>query len=103
MLYTNQKEYYDNNNIQVESKKKCMEYIKKIRFLVGTYVQLASPDYYINEITNDMNLEEGIIDIKKRFTYEKNTRSKVLTVYAIENEAQDVDERLCEIKSLRYT
>ena len=50
-----------------------------------------------------MNLEEEIIDIKKRFTYEKNTRSKVLTVYAIENEAQDVDERLCEIKSLRYT
>ena len=30
MLYTNQKEYCDNNNIQVESKKKCMEYIKKI-------------------------------------------------------------------------
>ena len=103
MLYTNQKEYCDNNNIQVESKKKYMEYIKKIWFLIGTYVQLASPDYYINEITNDMNLEEGIIDIKKRFIYEKNTRSKVLTVYAIENEAQDVDERLCEIKSLQYT
>ena len=38
-------------------------------------------------------------------TYEKNTRFKVLIVlivYAIENEAQEVDRRSYEIESSRY-
>ena len=48
-----------------------------------------------------MNLEEGTINIKKRFMYKKNTRSKVLIVYTIENKAQDADGRLCKIEYLQ--
>ena len=102
ILYMNQKEYCDSNNIHVMLKRTGLEYTKKIRFLSGTYVKLASLDYYINKIIEEMNLEDNTIDIKKRFTYERNTRSKVLTVYAIEEEAKEVDEKLCELVSPGY-
>ena len=42
-----------------------------------------------------------MIDIKKKFTHEHVTRSKVLTVHAIEPEAKDTDEILCNLKSTR--
>ena len=64
-LYQSKKEFCDSNNIRVGSKITCMEYIKKIGFIVGTYVKLASPKYYIEELSNNMKLEERSIDIKK--------------------------------------
>ena len=65
-----------------------MEYTKKIGFLVGTRAQLASPHHYINELSDHLSSKNGVIDIKTKFTHEHGTRSKVLTVCAIELEAK---------------
>ena len=68
----------------------------------GTYVQLASPEYHIDEIIKEMKLQDCSIDIKKQFTYEHYSRSKVLSIYAIQDEADEIDEVLCNIQSPRY-
>jgi len=43
-LYMNQKEYCDINELRVITKNTGLEYTKKIGFLSGTYVKLASQD-----------------------------------------------------------
>ena len=95
----NQKEYCDSNNIQIVSKRTGLYYTKKIEFLSGTYIKLASTDYYIDKLIEDMVLDVNSINIKKRFIYERNSRSKVLTVYEIQEEANEVDEVLCNLVS----
>ena len=64
-----------------------MKYTKKIGFLVGTYVKIALPKYYIIELSNTLEITNKIIDIKKGFTYEKSFQSKVLVVYAVEKKS----------------
>ena len=81
------KENCKSNNIRLTKKNTTLDYTKKIRFLVRTYVLLASFDQYITEITNNMNLEEGTTNIEKHYVYKRNTRSKVLIVFSIEDEA----------------
>ena len=55
-LYMNQKEYCNSNELHVITKNTGLEYTRKIGFLSGTYVKLASQDRYSNEITEEMNL-----------------------------------------------
>ena len=55
-------------------------------------MQLESPNEYINNLNMKLQLNKGIIKIKKKYTYEKNFRSKVLMIYAIEDEAKEIDE-----------
>ena len=79
-----------------------MEYTKKIKFLVGHNIQLASPKRYIEELNKMLSFTKGVMEIKKKYTYEKNTRSKVLMIYAIISEADNVDKSLENIESERY-
>jgi len=102
-LYMNQKAYCNHNDIRIIGKNTGFEYTKKIGFLSGTYVQLASQEKYSNEIIEEMELDPNVIDIKKEYTYEKGKRSKVLSVYAVEQEAKVVDELLYSLKSPRYS
>ena len=44
-----------------------------------------------------MNIEERQIEIQKQYVYEKDMRSKMLVVYVIEKEAEDIDLKLIEI------
>ena len=71
VLYQNQKEYCDKFNIKISTKQTRMEHIIKIGFLIGTYVKLASLQYYINEINEKLKIKKGSIDIKKEYTYKK--------------------------------
>ena len=50
--YQIEKDYCEQNNIRIGLKNTSMEYTKKIGFLVGTYVKIASPKYYITELSN---------------------------------------------------
>ena len=84
-LYINEKEYCDSNNIRVVSKRTGMENTKKIGFLSKTYIKLASLEYYIREIIKEMNLDNKITDIAKKFLYERKYRPKVLVVYIVES------------------
>lgn len=102
-LYMNQKEYCDQNDLRISGKNTGFEYTKKIGFLSGTYVKLASQEKYSDEIIEAMDLNQNLIDIKKEYTYEKGTRSKVLAIYAVEREAKEIDEVLCDLKSPRYS
>ena len=102
-LYQREREYCDKINVRIGSKNTCMEYTKKIGFLVGAYVKIASPKYYINELSNIIETTQKVIDIKKSYTYEKGLRSRVLVVYAIESEAKEIDEWLSEkVQEKRY-
>ena len=38
-----------------------------------------------------VGLETGIIEIKKKKTYEKDSASKVFMIFAVEDEAQSID------------
>ena len=100
-LYQNQKEYFYQNNISISRKRTGLEYTKKVRFLAGTYVKLASVDYHIDEIIDKMELDSKSIDIKKRFTYERNSRSKALSICAVHEEADQIDNKLLKLKSPR--
>lgn len=68
----------------------------------GTYVKLASTDYHIDELFSDLELEDNAIDIRKRFAYERNSRSKVLSIWAIQDDALEIDEILSNMNSQRY-
>ena len=101
-LYKNQKEYCNKYKIKISSKNTKMEYTKKIRFLVGPNIQLASPKGYIEELNDILSLLKGIMEIKKKYIYEKNIRSKDLMIYATISEANNVDKSLENIESERY-
>ena len=45
--------------------------------------ETCNPKYYVEDLNEKLQIEEGKIDIKKECTCEKGTRSKVLAVYAI--------------------
>ena len=51
--------------LELDRKSTSMEYTKKIGFLVGTYVKIASPKYYIIELSNILETTNKVIDIKK--------------------------------------
>ena len=101
-LYCSQKEYCDDKKIKVSTKNTILEYTNKIGYLSDTYVKLASPKYYIDDLKEKLQIDEGLIDIKKEFTYEKGKRSKVLSVYAITSAAKEINEKLCIAKFSRY-
>ena len=102
-LYHAEKQYCDQNKIRIGSKNTIMEYTKKIGFLVGTYVRVASPRYYIDELNKILKTSAKVIDIKKGFTWEKGLKTKALIVYAIEREAKVIDEILIEnVDNMRY-
>ena len=44
-----------------------MEYTKRIGFLVGPYMQIAAPTRYVNEINKIVNLDEQLIEMRKKF------------------------------------
>ena len=42
-----------------------MEYTRRIGFLAGLNIQLASVNDYVDEINKILNLDKGMIEIKK--------------------------------------
>jgi len=101
-LYQDQKEFCDKYLIKISTKRTMMEYANKIGYLTGTYVKLASEEYYINDISRRLKLSAGMLDIKKEYTFEKGKRSKVLTVYVIENKAREINDEFSKLINTRY-
>ena len=101
-LYQYEKEYCETHNIKIGARNTIMEYTKRIGFLTGPCVKIASPKQYIKELNNHLKIQEGIIDVRKKWTYENGSRSKVLVVNAIESKADEINESLCSMNSKRY-
>ena len=72
-LYQNQKEYCEKYNIKLSSKNTILEYTQRIGYLSDTYVKLASPKYYIKELNQKLQIEDGQIDIKKNIPTKKES------------------------------
>jgi len=97
-LYQNQKDMCNSKSIKISTKKTDMQYMQKIGFLTGPYVQLAAPDRYVQEINEEALICHGAIEIKKRITFEKGVASKVLMVYTIIDEASQLDRQIFNAK-----
>ena len=103
-LYQNQKEIFDNENIRITTKRTNMLYTKRIGFILGPYLKLASVTEYEKEMNKMLELQEGNIEVKKEFIYESNAKTKALVIYALENKAKELDYKLysAENKHLQY-
>ena len=101
-LYKNQQKLCDEKFIKVSMKKTDMEHVQRIGFITSPYVQLASPDVYVQEINSTAMIDRGIIEIKKHITYEKGMASKVLMIYALVSEAKEIDERIYSTRFKRF-
>jgi len=80
------------------------QYDQRIGYLDGPYIQLTSPDQYVQDINTQALIDRGYIEIKKQLTYEKGVSSKALVVYAITDEAQSIDKKIfyASFKHFRY-
>ena len=78
-----------------------MECTKQIGFITNVCAQEASPDYYAKELIDHGSKvlgvpADGTLEVKKQFTFERGTKSKVLVVCAIESEADKIDQALMQ-------
>ena len=76
-LYEKEREYCDKNNIRIGSKNICVEYVKKIGFLVGAYVKIVLLKYCIKELGKIRNIKKGT-RYKENFHIWKRTEIKSL-------------------------
>jgi len=101
-LFQHEKEYCQHNKIRVGARNTKLEYTKRVGFLTGPCLKIASPKKYIDDLNKYCGIEDGMIDVKKKFTYAKGSRSRVLVVLVIESKAKEINELLCMIKSPRF-
>ena len=85
---------YNDFCLKISTKKTDMYYVQRIGFLTGPNVNLASSDLYVEEIWQLVKLDLGVIKIKKKITFKKKTSSKVLMIYAVQDEAREIDEQI---------
>ena len=61
-------------------------------------MQIASTDFYVKKLIESNPKFKGMIEIKKQSTYKRGVRSKVLVVYGLESDTNQVDTELVEKK-----
>ena len=93
-LYQLEQEYCNRFGLHLSSKNTINAHTKKIGFLTRTYVKLASPKYYVNELEFKAEIEKGYVEIKKKYTFDKGVRSKVLVIYAVKEKAKEISLKL---------
>ena len=82
-----------------------MKHTCRIGFLDGLYIQLASANGYVDKINKKLNLDKEIIKIKKKLTCKKDIRIKVLMLYTIEDEVNEINSKIIQFasKRVKYT
>ena len=90
-LYQYQKQLCDSKWLKLETKKTILEHTRKLGYIVGPHVKLASSENYTNQIESTIKINEGLIEIKKQTTFERKERSKVLAIYAVDSKASEID------------
>jgi len=93
-LYKHQSKIFETENMKISTKRTIMQYTKRIGFLTGPYVQLASVQEYEQQLYDVLNIEKGAIEIKKELIYESGAKTKALVLYAVENRAKELDAQL---------
>ena len=62
--------------------------------MINLHLQL-----HIADLKEKLNSNKEIIEIKKKFTYEKDFCSKVLLIYSIEQKAQETNKKSSAVLS----
>ena len=76
-----------------------IEYAKRVGFSTCLYVKIASPKQYIKELNKYLEIDKGLIDVKKETKFERGSRSKLLVIYIIELKVKEIDKLLYLLKS----
>ena len=95
-LHSNQRKTCNDKKMKLMAKRTDMEHVKRIGFIVGPCLKIATPKTYEEKIYKESQLEKGMIEIKKKITVEQNLKSRVFMVCALEDEAEYIDEQMCE-------
>ena len=95
-LYSNQRKMCNDKKMKLMAKRTDMEHVKRIGFIVGPCLKIATPKTYEGKIYKESQLEKGMIEIKKKITVEQNLKSRVFMAHALEDEAECIDEQMCE-------
>jgi len=62
-------------------------------------MQAVSIDFYVCKLINSISDAEGYLEIKKQATFKRGVRSKVLVVYSLESDTNQLD---MEIRAKKY-
>ena len=71
-----------------------MEYMKRIGIISRAYIKLVSNNKYVDRIRSEIEIPDQTIEVRKQYVYEKNIRSRILVIYAIESKAEEIDFNL---------
>ena len=93
-LHSSVKDLCSKYHIKLETKHMMKGFTKRIGFLVGPYVNAASPEFYIKQLGLKNDQFDRSVEIRKQMTYERGVRSKVLVVHGIEQEADKIDMKI---------
>ena len=61
-------------------------YTVRVRYFVGINTQFANSTYYEQEIAKQYQHYDKLIEIKKEYIFEKDYKSKCLTMYTVQSE-----------------
>ena len=64
-LHKTQKERCEEQKIGMSSKETDMEHVKRLGFIIGPNVQLATPGICVKEINEKVGLNKGMIELKR--------------------------------------
>ena len=101
-LHQEQKDFCTNYSMRISTKNTEMVHTKRLSCIIGPNVQLAASEICANQINNKAGFDPNMIEIKKRFTYEKGTSSKVLMIYAVQDEASAIDNAMFNAEFDRF-
>ena len=101
-LYDKAKEICEKFNISASSKQTIMEYTKRIGMISGPYVKLASTIKYNETLNNHIDIESKLLETRKQIVYEKNMKSKIIVVYAVEKHVNELDLQLVKMQSTTF-
>ena len=99
-LYEKVKDLCAKYYIKLEGKNSIEGFTKKMGFVVGSHVNSASTEYYVNKLVESINESTDVMEIKKQVTFERKLCSRVLVVYGLEKEANRMD---IEMMAKKYT
>ena len=101
-LCLNQKEFCEKYSMRISTKNTDLEHTKRIGFIIGPNIQMAAPEAHVNQINAEANLDDKVIEIKKKVTFERGTSSKVLMMCALEDEANTADKTMFDTEFKRF-
>ena len=75
-------------------KKIINKYAVRVGYFVGVNTQFTNAMYYKWKVAKKYKHYDKILEIKKEYIFEKDYKSKCLTIYAIQSKQEIIDKEL---------